>query len=323
MHPKRPLVVCITGPTATGKSALAVDLCLALDGEVLSMDSMQVYLGFTVGTAKPSVHEMGGVPHHLISFVSPEASYSVAEYQQDAKAAMDLVLRRGRLPMFVGGTGLYLHAISHPLSFTGAGHVPEIRKKLQTQAEAPDGPKVLHKQLAVVDPLSASRLHVNNTRRVIRALEVYLSTGRPMSEQANEWQEEPAEEWLIFALNWPRETLYARINERVDRMIAAGLVEEVRSLLHDGVPRTAQAMQAIGYKEIVSMLDGECTLEDAIATIKQNTRRYAKRQLTWLRRDERIRWINLSQYPNPVVLTNDITRQILAAQEGEPTHESF
>lgn len=313
---QRPLAVCITGPTATGKTDAAVSVCLALDGQVISMDSMQLYRGFTVGTAKPSVREMAGVPHHMISRIPPEASYSVAEYQRDAREVMEGLLAQGLLPVFCGGTGLYLQAVSRPLSFTEASGGGEIRQELQRQAQEPDGPRKLHAHLAVVDPDSAVRLHVNNTRRVVRALEVYLTTGEPMSSQGGEWNAEPDEEWLIFALNWPREQLYDRIGQRVDRMIAQGLIDEVRLLLSRGVPESAQAMQAIGYKEILAYLNGQCSQEDAIETIKINTRHYAKRQLTWLKRDERVQWIDASAYRTQMALHNHIIDRVRNHEEA-------
>lgn len=312
---KRPLAVSITGPTATGKTDAAVALCQALHGEVISMDSMQIYRDFTLGTAKPTVAEMGGVAHHMLSFLPPDARYTVAEYQRDATATMHEVLGRGHLPVFVGGTGLYLQAVSHPLTFAEAKGAGEIRQRLQAEAEAPEGPANLHAQLMAVDPASAARLHPNNTRRVIRALEVYLETGEPMSAQAHEWEAEPSEHWCIFALTWPREVLYARINMRVDRMIAHGLVDEVSMLLEKGVSRHAQAMQAIGYKEIVEMLDGKCSREDAIEAVKRNTRRYAKRQLTWLRRDSRVEWIDCAAYADGTAMHQDLIDRTKRFQE--------
>lgn len=311
----KPLVVCITGPTATGKTDAAVSVCLALDGQVISMDSMQVYRGFTIGTAKPTVREMAGVPHHMISRIPPDASYTVAEYQRDARDVMEGLLDRRLLPVFCGGTGLYLQAVSHPLTFTGASGGGKVRQELQRRAEEPGGPQKLHAYLAVVDPNSAHHLHVNNTRRVVRALEVYLTTGAPMSEQNGEWTAAPEEDWLIFALEWPRDQLYERINARVDRMLYQGLIDEVRMLLAQGVPETAQAMQAIGYKEIVAMLAGRCTEAEAVEAIKMNTRRYAKRQLTWLRRDERVQWIDASAYRTQMSLHNDIIDRIKAYEE--------
>lgn len=312
---KKPLVVCITGPTATGKTDASIAVCKALDGEVLSMDSMQIYEDCVIGTATPTAAEKQGVPHHLQSFVPPGMAYSVADYQRDASGAMQDVLARGMLPVFAGGTGLYLQAISHPLSFTKAGEDAKIRAELHARAKEPGGAAALHTELASVDPVSASRLHPNNTRRVIRALEVFYVTGIPMSAQTNDWEAEPEQDWLIFALNWPRETLYGRINLRVDEMARAGLVAEVEGLLARGVPPASQTMQAIGYKEIVEMLEGKCTRGEAMERIKMNTRRYAKRQLTWLRRDDRVRWIDLSEYESKTVAQAAIIREITQYKE--------
>lgn len=312
---KKPLVVAITGPTATGKTEAAVTVCQQLNGEVLSMDSMQIYRDLAIGTAKPTTEEMKGIPHHLLSFVNADASYTVAEYQRDALAAMDDVIARGKLPVFAGGTGLYLQAVSHPLRFTQAGHASDIRKKLEEDALQPDGAAALHKRLGDVDPDSAARIHANNVRRVIRALEVYYETGLPMSQQVNEWDAEPAQDWLIFALNWPRDVLYARINQRVDSMVASGLVAEVEGLLNKGIAANTQAMQAIGYKEIVAMLRGDIAMPEAIEAIKMNSRRYAKRQLTWYRRDARISWLDLSTFPSQQAAYGYIIEEIRKKQE--------
>lgn len=311
----KPLVVCITGPTATGKTDAAVTVCQALGGEVLSMDSMQVYTGMDIGTAKPSVAEMGGVPHHLLSCVPPDTAYSVAAYQQDARAAMSRILQRRKLPVFAGGTGLYLQAVSRPLTFATATGDTEVRKALEAELAAPDGAHQLHARLAAVDPETACRLHPNNTRRVVRALEVYLTTGQPMSAQSGEWEGESDEDWLIFALSWPREVLYRRIDARVDRMLSAGLVEEVRQLLAGGIPPQAQSMQAIGYKEIVAALDGICAMDEATEAIKRNTRRYAKRQITWLRRDPRVQWVDLSSFGDTAAVHSALIKMIEAYGE--------
>ena len=313
----KPLVVAIAGPTATGKTEAAVAICAALGGEVLSMDSMQIYRCMDIGTAKPTGTEMRKIPHHLLSFVEPDTSYTVAEYQRDAGQALTDVLARGKLPVFAGGTGLYLHAISHPLTFGEAGGESEIRRQLQQEAEEPGGPERLLARLERVDPISAGRLHINNTRRVIRALEVFALTGTPLSAK-NDWEAEPEQDFLIFALNWPRDVLYQRINDRVERMLQSGLLEEVRSLLQSGVPRDAQSLKAIGYKEIIALLDGLCTQTEAVEAVKQNSRRYAKRQLTWLRRDPRIKWIDLETYERPEDMHQALIAQI--KQYGETRH---
>ncbi len=314
---QKPRVVAIVGPTATGKTDAAVAVCTALSGEAISMDSMQIYRRLSIGTAKPSAAEMGGIPHHMLSIVEPETAYSVAEYQRDALAAMESVLARGNLPAFVGGTGLYLQAVSHPLRFAEAGGASPVRERLQQEAEQPGGAEALHIRLAKVDPESAERLHVNNTRRVIRALEIFETTGTPMSEAISDWEAEPDQDWRIFALTMPREALYARINARVDIMVARGLIDEVRSLLQSGLPRECQALQAIGYREIVEMLDGRCTQAEAVEAIKMNSRRYAKRQLTWLRRDSRIEWMNLADFDNPSALHAMLVARIWEGRGGD------
>lgn len=310
-----PLVVCIAGPTATGKTDAAVALSKALGGEVVSMDSMQIYRGMDIGTATPTEAEMGGIPHHLLSFVDPAAPYTVAEYQLDALDAIEDILLRQKLPVFCGGTGLYLQAVTHPLSFGGAGFEPEVREALEKEAEAPEGPHRLLARLAVVDPDSAKRIHQNNTRRIIRALEVYELTGTPLSSLQNDWEAEPEQDFMVFALRWPRETLVRRIESRVDRMLEMGLIDEVRSLLERGVPRKAQAMQAIGYKEIVRMLDGACTRKEAVEQVKAHSRQYAKRQITWLKRDPSVRWIDLSDFADQAAVHAEIIRQIKAYEE--------
>ena len=311
------MVVAIAGPTATGKTEAAVAVCEALGGEVLSMDSMQIYRRMSIGTAKPTAAEMRGIPHHLLSFVEPGAAYSAAEYQRDAMAVMGDVLSRGRLPVFAGGTGLYLQAVSHPLAFGAAGGRSETRARLEEEAREPGGPQRLFERLAMADPGSAARLHANNTRRVIRSLEVYELTGQPISVMHTDWEAEPEQDFIIFALNWPREALYRRIETRVDRMMEAGLIGEVRALLASGVPPGCQAMQAIGYKEMVTMLSGGCTREAAVEAIKRNSRRYAKRQLTWLRRDARVRWVNLEAYGDASEMHGEMIARIREYGEME------
>lgn len=318
----RPLAVCITGPTATGKTGAAIAVCQSLRGEVLSMDSMQIYQRMTIGTAAPTVDEMGDIPHHLFGYVDPACEYSVAEYQKDALKTLDDVLARDRLPVFCGGTGLYLQSISRPLRFSQQAGESDVRERLHRELDEPGGTQKLYKRLAVVDPMSASRLHMNNTRRVIRALEVYELTGQSMSSRENEWEGETDRDWLIYALRWQRETLARRIDERVERMFAQGLVDEVASLLRSGVLPDARAMQAIGYKEVVVMLRGDCSLQEAMEAIKIHTRQYAKRQITWLQRDPRVQWIDLSEYPNSQVMHAAIIKDIVRYQEKKNAKHS-
>lgn len=311
----KPLAICIAGPTATGKTQAAVAVAKALQGEVISMDSMQIYQSMDIGTAKASLEEMRGVPHHLLSFVPPENNYTVADYQQDAKACMQDILSRGCLPIFAGGTNLYLQAVSRPLAFTEAKGSPEFRLALEKEAEKPGGAQRVWEQLREIDPIRASELHVNNTRRVIRALEVFHITGQRMSEQSQHWEAEPDEDWLIYALTWPREVLYDRVNRRVDIMAKAGLFEEVAGLLAAGVRPDAQSMKAIGYKEVVAALTGQCTRDEAIETIKLNTRHYAKRQLTWLRREARVCWVDLSQFADMQAVHAHLISDIIKHRE--------
>jgi len=298
------------GPTAAGKTEVAVALCQTLGGEVISMDSMQIYQKLSIGTAMPTRREMQGIPHHMLSIIPPDGFFTAYDYQQQASKIKREILRRGKLPVFCGGTGLYLQAITHPISFTGAGVASAARERLERECNLPNGQEALFNRLSKVDPETAKRLHPNNARRVIRALEVFEITGAPMSAQVDDWNDEAEENFVSFALDWPRELLYERINLRVDRMISEGLIDEVQGILRDAVPREAQSMQAIGYREIIAMLMGECTQEEAIALIKRNTRRYAKRQLTWLRRDPSVHWINRADFSDVRSIVKWIVRKV-------------
>lgn len=279
-------LIVICGPTASGKSELAVRLCRLIGGEVVSCDSMQLYRGMDIGTATPTQAEMGGVPHHLLSVLEPGTPCSAAAYRALALPVIQAVRDRGRVPVLCGGTGLYINALTRPLGFSVKGD-PQIRRQLEGQDRAE-----LHRRLERVDPQSAARLHVNDVRRVVRALEIYLLTGETLSSHMARDQGGSSDfEGVLFAPDWPREALYQRIDRRVDQMMAAGLAEEVEALVKGGLSPGDTAMQAIGYKELAACLNGECTLEDAVAAVKQNSRRYAKRQLTWFRRDPRTHWL--------------------------------
>lgn len=288
----KPRLIVIGGPTASGKTAAAVRLCQRIDGEVISSDSMQIYRGMDVGTAKPFPEEMGGIEHHLLSIANPGEKYSAAAYRELAIEAINRVYAAGRQPVVCGGTGLYIDALTKPMSFAEHTGNEELRAELTALSETMVGKLQLHNMLREVDPESADRLHLNDVRRVIRAIEVYRMTGRTITEQARlDSQREGDFDVVMFALSWPREVLYDRINRRVDEMMKLGLVDEVESLLNNGLTKGSTAMQALGYKEIVQALDGEISMEEAVDAIKQGSRHYAKRQLTWFRRDERVHWI--------------------------------
>ena len=280
----RPRLIVIVGPTASGKSRLALALARQLNGEILSVDSMQVYRGMDIGTSKPSLEDRCLVPHHGIDLVDPQVEFTVAMYRQYAAVTLQAIAARGRTPILVGGTGLYVRAVLDGLCSAPPGD-PAIRRALAAKP-----PEVLHAQLQQIDPASAQRIHPHDLRRIIRALEVYQQSGRPLSA----WQQDTqglAAAWSVevFGLDWPRETLYRRIDERVTRMWQQGLVDEARQVYEDGVGRTAA--QALGYKTLFSVFSGDHPLDQAADAIRLETRQYARRQLTWFRRDGRIRWV--------------------------------
>ena len=287
----KPELLIIAGPTASGKTAVAVELALRLDAEVVSADSMQVYRDMDILTAMPTPEEMRGVPHHMLGVFPPDQKCSAAAYRELALGRIQDILARGKRPIVCGGTGLYINALTRPLSFAAQGD-DAIRAELTRIAEAEGGRERLHDQLKAVDPAAAARLHLNDVRRVVRALEIYRITGRTQSEQAAldaQRGDGPFSE-RVYALDWPREALYARIDRRVDEMLQSGLVDEVRRLMKNEAVFSTAA-QAIGYKEIAAALRGECALAEAVETLKRATRNYAKRQLTWFRRDARVRWV--------------------------------
>ena len=287
----RPKILALVGPTASGKSGLALQAALRFTGEIVCMDSMQVYRGMDIGTAKPTREEQALVPHHLLDVVDADRPFSAAEYRDLAEAAIRGILERGRLPVLCGGTGLYLRALSRGLGFGGAPSDPDIRARYQRLADE-QGAEALHALLLQRDRASALRLHPNNLRRVIRALEVLELTGQPFSQQRMPGEDEGPFDIRAFALAWPREALYGRINQRVDAMLSSGLLEEVRQLKEQGVPEEAQSMQGLGYKELLPCLMDASLLPEAIETIKRRTRNYAKRQLTWFKADGGLRWLD-------------------------------
>lgn len=312
MMDAKPPVLCIVGPTATGKSDLGILVAKAGRGEVLSADSMQVYKGMDIGTAKLSTAEMEGVPHHLLDLVHPDAPFSVAEWTSAADEVIGRLHCEGKLPVVVGGTGLYIRAITEDLDFAEQPGLLAIREKWQAYA-LEHGPERLHDELKQRDSVTAQRLHPNDVRRVIRALEVGEATGKPMSS-AYDWTFQGGRyHTVLFGLTMSREALYKRINLRVDKMVESGLYDEVKGLLKRGYTEQNTSMQAIGYKEMVRAVRGEISLEQAIEDIKQVTRRFAKRQLSWFRRDKRIEWITLDASGN---LTNVDKMRILQVAEA-------
>lgn len=308
----KPVVLALVGPTGSGKTRTAIRLCQALNAEIVSMDSMQVYRGMDIGTAKPTREELAAAPHHMIDVVEPDQMFTVSMYREMACKAIDDILARGRTPLLVGGTGLYLQAISYEMSLGDNGADHALREELHRIAGEKDGSIRLHERLQMVDPASAEKLHPNDVRRVIRALEIYETSGRAKSEQADEQRREGPYHVLVYGLSLPREMMYARINARVDEMVRNGLVDEVKGLLDRGIePRPeGGAMQAIGYKEIVSALRGEMAMEQAVDLIKQGSRRYAKRQWTWFRHDPRTKWFDWTAYDSEDTLIDDLLRQI-------------
>lgn len=287
------LVIC--GPTASGKTALAVQLAKQLSGEVVTADSMQIYRGMDIGTAKPNTVEMEGIPHHLLDIVNPCQEFSLVQYLALAKQTVEDIHNRGKLPILAGGTGLYIHSLVDNIQFAEIPTNPQLRSQLEGQAKE-KGAQYLWQQLEECDPLSAQKLHPNNLGRVIRALEVYRLTGTTMTQlQHQSRQAQSPYQLCMIALGFQnRETLYNRIDTRVQTMMDQGLLSEAKRVWENGVSKTAY--QAIGYKELFDYFAGESTLDEAVELIKRRSRNYAKRQLTWLRRDTRIHWLYWEQY---------------------------
>ena len=288
-------VICILGATATGKSRLSVALAHEMDGEIISADSMQIYRGFDIGTAKITAEQMQGISHHMLDVVEPSASFSVAQYCKMAQSCIEDIASRCKVPILVGGTGLYIDSLLSGLDFARMDIDEEYRAQLAEEA-AVRGNLAVWERLQAVDPILAQSLHPNNLRRVIRALEVFHVSGRPMSELAKQAQEGSRIPCVYIGLRYAdREQLYARIDERVDLMVEQGLLAEIRDLLEAGVSRDCQALQAIGYKEFLPYLAGEIELDEAIDLVKRNSRRYAKRQYTWFKRNQQIHWIDVDR----------------------------
>ena len=292
---KKPLII-LTGPTAVGKTKASIGLAKAVDGEIISADSMQVYRHMDIGSAKIKPEEMEGIPHHLIDVLEPDDEFHVVKFQQLAKKAMREIWERGHIPIVTGGTGFYIQAFLYDIDFDENEKEDACRKELEAYARE-HGAEALHEKLALVDPASAEMIHPNNIKRVIRALEFYEQTGKRISEHNEiQRQRESPYAFAYFVLTDDRAHLYERINRRVDQMIEEGLVNEVQALKDKGYTKQLVSMQGLGYKEILDYLDGNCTLEEAIYTIKRDTRHFAKRQLTWFKRERDVIWINKQSF---------------------------
>ena len=292
-------VLCVVGPTATGKTKMGVALAKRFDGEVVSVDSMQLYRGMTIGTAAPTQEEMEGIPHHMVAVADPAESWSAARYVHEADACVQDILRRDKLPVLVGGTGLYLDALIRGTDFAAGSQGTELRRQLQRRARQ-EGVETLLEELRRIDPAAAQKLHLRDEKRIIRALEVWYETGRTITEHdRQERQRPPKYDALYIGLDFlDRQDLRDRIDKRVDTMVEQGLLEEVETLLASGLPRDATALQAIGYKQFLAVAEGTATRQEAIEEVKLRSRQYAKRQLTWLRRNPDIFWVRWERRPN-------------------------
>ena len=292
---KRPLVI-LTGPTAVGKTALSIALAKAIGGEIISADSMQVYRHMDIGSAKIMPEEMEGVPHHLIDVLEPAEEFNVVVFQKLAKQAVEEIYSRGHIPILVGGTGFYIQALVYDIDFTENNEDTALRQALEEQARR-EGADVLYERLRAVDPESCESIHAHNIKRVIRAIEFYEKTGKKISDHNREQrQNDSPYHFAYFVLTDSRDKIYQRIDERVDLMKGHGLMEEVRALRDRGCRRDMVSMQGLGYKELLACLEGEISLEEAVYLIKRDTRHFAKRQLTWFRREKEVIWVDKTVY---------------------------
>lgn len=302
-------VLIIGGPTAVGKTSTSIEMAKRFGGEIISADSMQIYKHMNIGSAKPTKEEMGDVPHHLLDFVDPDKSYSVSDFQNDAFEKIDDILSRGKLPIVVGGTGLYLNALLYQMDFSEAVGDPEFREEMRAQAME-KGSEYIHDLLREVDPEAAERIHHNNMKRVIRALEICRLTGGPSKDFKSDPELNENYNFILTSLTGNRRKLYARINKRVDIMLEAGLLEEVKNLKNMGITDCHQSMKGIGYKEVLAYLDDKYDYETMVSIIKQSSRRYAKRQLTWLRRYEDLKWFDIDKLGGLDILLDQIDNYI-------------
>lgn len=306
---KTPLII-LTGPTAVGKTALSISLAKAIGGEMISADSMQVYRGMDIGTAKILPEEMCGIDHYLIDILEPEEPFNVVTFQTLAKEAMQEIYKKGRIPIVVGGTGFYIQALLYDIDFSENNEDTSYRRQLERLGQE-QGASYLHNMLKEIDWKAAEKIHPNNKKRVIRALEYYHQTGERISSH-NETQRanESPYNYLYFVLNDDREILYKRIEQRIDHMIDQGLVEEVKRLQDRGCHRGMVSMEGLGYKEILEYLEGKCSLEEAIYVLKRDTRHFAKRQLTWFKRERNVVWIDRQQYGDDAKILEAMIRML-------------
>ncbi|MCX6121972.1 MAG: tRNA (adenosine(37)-N6)-dimethylallyltransferase MiaA [Ignavibacteriales bacterium] len=308
-----PLLLVIVGPTASGKTALSILLAEKLGGEIISADSRQIYRYLDIGTAKPTSEELQRVGHQFINILNPDQYYNAGEYGQQARAKIEELLKQNKQPILVGGSGLYVRAVIDGF-FEGPGKNSDIREQLETEVHAL-GPEKLFERLKKIDPVSAGKMDATKVRRVIRALEVYYTTGKPISDLHSIQEAKNSFEAVQFGLQWERKALYHRIERRVDEMIENGLIEEVRGLLEKGYSRGANALNTVGYKEVFDFFEGKITKEEMTRLIKQNTRHFAKRQLTWFRADKRIQWIPLNDETNWNVIAEHIQKDFQSAHQ--------
>lgn len=307
---KRPLVI-LTGPTAVGKSALAVSLAKEIGGEIVSADSMQVYRHMDIGSAKITEEEMVGIPHHLIDVLEPTEEFNVVVFQRMAKVAMEGIYDRGHIPILAGGTGFYIQAVLYDIDFTENDEDTALRNALEAEA-AKHGPEILYERLKEIDPGSCEIIHANNVKRVIRAIEFYEKTGKKISEHNKEQKKRVSfYNSAYFVLQDDRDRIYQKIEERVEQMLSQGLVDEVRALREMGCTRDMVSMQGLGYKEILAYLEGEISLEEAVYRIKRDTRHFAKRQLTWFRREKEVIWVDKREFDQSSQLVLEYMQEIL------------
>lgn len=310
---KKPLII-LTGPTAVGKTSASIRLAKALDGEIISADSMQIYQYMNVGTAKITPEEMEGIPHHLVDEITPDTPFHVYEFKKRAEACIQKIYERGKLPIVVGGTGFYIQALLYDIDFSEEEDDHSYRKELERLAEQ-NGPACLHEMLRKVDAASADAIHPHNVKRVIRALEYYRQTGSPISAHNEEQRKKDSPyEFLYVVLTMERGKLYDRINERVEQMAAQGLWEEFKELTDRGYTRELTSMQAIGYKEFFPYLDGRAAFLDVVEQIKKDTRHFAKRQMTWFRREKEVIFLDKDEFKTEELLVQKILS--LAAEKG-------